>query len=67
MRALCLYSRVNLLVAYYVNVCPFLLSYSLTPSLHSIQLVADTAQLAKLADSSIKKLKVRSRTFSPVS
>lgn len=30
-----------------------------------IDLVNDTAQLAKIADSSIKKLKLRSRTFSP--
>lgn len=30
-----------------------------------IDLVGDTAQLAKIADSSIKKLKLRSKTFSP--
>lgn len=33
---------------------------------HSIDLVGDTAQLAKIADGSIKKLKLRSRTSSPV-
>ena len=32
----------------------------------SIDLVGDTAQLAKIADGSIKKLKLRSRTSSPV-
>ena len=39
---------------------------SLPSLLLSIQMVADTAQLAKIADSSIKKLRQQSRRLSPV-
>ena len=56
--------------------CPFSpLSFpSLSPtsqpsflsSLFSIQMVADTAQLAKIADTSIRKLRQQSRRLSPV-
>ena len=54
----------------YISSCVLLCLPSPLPSLPSlllsIQMVADTAQLAKIADSSIKKLRQQSRRLSPV-